>query len=278
MGSYLRPTSLSDALIELNAGPRVVLAGGTDFYPARVGRLPDEDVLDISAILELRAIEADETSWRIPALSTWTDLAEAPLPPVFDGLKQAAVAIGGRQIQNRGTLCGNVCNASPAADGLPNLMALDAAVELSSVRGTRRIAVGEFVTGNRLTMRRPDEMVTAVVVPRTLGEARSSFHKLGARAYLVISIVMVAGVVEIVGRRVANARIVVGACSPVARRLPGLEDALTGQDLDPGLADLVASDQLSTLAPIDDVRGSALYRREAALVLVRRVVTELAAR
>ena len=277
MGSYLRPAELAEALAALAAGPRIILAGGTDYYPARVGQPLDDDLLDITALPDLCRISDEGAHWRIPALATWTDLLETPLPPLFDGLKLAAREVGGVQIQNAGTLCGNLCNASPAADGTPNLAALDALVELSSASATRRLPVAEFVTGNRATMRRADEMVTALIVPTPEGETRSTFLKLGARKYLVISIVMVAAVVEIGdGRTVANARIAVGSCSAVAQRLPALEAALAGRRLDASLADRARPEHLASLSPIDDVRGTAVYRREAALTIVKRALGELA--
>src|SRR5690348_11617952 len=104
MASYLRPTQLQDALAALAAGPRVIVAGGTNVYSARVGRSFDDDVLDISGLTDLRQIIDEGTGWRIPALATWTDLIEAELPPLFDGLKRAAHAVGSVQIQNVGTL------------------------------------------------------------------------------------------------------------------------------------------------------------------------------
>ncbi len=277
MGSYLRPVELREALAALAAGPRIILAGGTDYYPARVGRPLDDDVLDVTALPDLRQIADEGPHWRIPALSTWTDLLETPLPPLFDGLKLAAREIGGAQIQNAGTICGNLCNASPAADGTPNLLALEASVELASARGTRSLPVARFVTGNRATARRPDEMVTALIVPKPKHEARATFLKLGARKYLVISIVMVAAVVEIAGdRTIAGGRVAVGSCSAVAQRLPLLEAALAGRRLDVGLADLARPEHLAPLSPIDDVRGTAAYRQDAALTLVRRAIRELA--
>ena len=277
MGSYLRPTELNEALAALAAGPRIILAGGTDYYPARVGQPLDDDLLDITALPDLRRVSDEGTHWRIPALATWTDLLETPLPPLFDGLKLAAREVGGVQIQNAGTLCGNLCNASPAADGTPNLLALDASVELSSARETRRLPVAQFVTGSRAILRRPEEMITAIIVPKPKHAARSTFLKLGARKYLVISIVMVAVVMEVAdGSTVASARIAVGSCSAVAQRLAGLEAALAGRRLDASLADLAQPEHLAPLSPIDDVRGAAAYRREAALTIVKRAIRELA--
>src|SRR5580692_2894638 len=220
MGAYLRPSRLEDALTAL-ARPHVVLAGGTDFYPARVGRAIDENVLDISGIPALRGISAGPTGWRLGATTTWSELIETPLPPLFDALKQAAREVGGRQIQNAGTIAGNLCNASPAADGVPPLLALDAEVELVSNVGVRRLPLADFIVGNRKTQRKADELLAAVLVPRALENAASTFVKLGARRYLVISISMVAVVVKLSDeervdeRKVLEARVAVGSCSAV---------------------------------------------------------------
>ena len=279
MGSYLRPSSLDAALAALRAGPRTLLAGGTDVYPARVGRPIDDDILDVSGLPGLRAISVADGTARIPALATWTDLVRADLPPRFDGLKLAARAIGGVQIQNRGTICGNVCNASPAGDGLPNLVALDARVELASATARREVPIGDFVVGNRRTVRRPDELVTAILVPsaEVAAEARSVFLKLGSRAYLVISIAMIAAVAELqADGRITAARVVVGACSEVPQRLPAVEERLLGRWPGPDLAGEVGAADLAGLTPFDDGRATADYRREAALVLVRRAIEGLA--
>ena len=277
MGRYVRPTDLTEALAALAAGPLTILAGGTDFYPARVGRAITEDILDVSALASLRGIADAGDHFRFGATTTWSDIAKAPLPPCFDGLKLAAREVGGVQIQNAGTVAGNLCNASPAADGIPPLMALDAVVELRSHDAGRAVPLAEFVLGNRRTTRRPEELVTAIRVPKPAREARSTFLKLGARRYLVISIVMVAAVLEIEKGVVAAAGIAVGACSAAARRLPALEAALVGRAFIPGLGAAVEDSHLSPLAPIDDVRGSADYRRDAARTLVARALDSLAA-
>ncbi len=225
MGAYLRPHRLEEALAAL-ARPHTVLAGGTDFYPARVGRSIHEDVLDISGIAALRGLAADASGWRLGATTSWSELIEADLPPLFDGLKQAAREVGGRQIQNAGTLAGNLCNASPAADGVPCLLALDAEVEIAGPTGRRCLPLRQFITGARRTALAPGELLVAIHIPRPEHDARSAFLKLGARRYLVISIAMAAATLEIADGRVVSARIAVGACSPVAERLPALEAAL----------------------------------------------------
>ena len=283
MGSYLRPTTVTEAIEALarareEGRPRVIVAGATDHYPVRVGRVADDEVIDISGLSGIRRIEAVDGGWLVPALATWTDVATAPLPPLFDGLRRAALAVGGRQIQNRATVVGNLVNASPAADGTPNLLALDAMVTLSSVRGERRVPVSDFVTGNRTTAREVDELVTGLFVPAPDTAARATFLKLGSRAYLVISIAMVAVVLAVdATRRITTARVAVGACSPVAQRLIELEGALIGRPAAAGIGAIVRSEQLAGLSPIDDVRGSAVYRREAAETLVRRALEELVA-
>ncbi len=278
MGQYLRPTSVDAALRALASRRLTIIAGGTDFYPARVGRPLSDDVLDLGAVAGLGGIEEGADAWRIGAGTTWSELIAADLPALFDGLKLAAREVGGAQIQNAGTIAGNLCNASPAADGVPPLLCLDASVELTSLAGVERVALADFILGNRRTLRRPDQLMTAIVVPKpATGQARSHFQKLGARTYLVISIVMAAAVIEIDdGGRVVAARVAVGACSEVARRLPALEAALVGRPADSGLGALAVPAHLSSLAPIDDIRGSGAYRLDAALTLVRRTLDRLA--
>jgi CO/xanthine dehydrogenase FAD-binding subunit len=277
MGIYVRPTGIDEAVAALAGRRLAILAGGTDFYPSRVGRALDDDVLDIGAISSLRGIAEEARQYRIGATTRWSDIVAADLPPWFAGLKLAAREVGGAQIQNAGTVGGNLCNASPAADGVPMLLALDAAVELVSTAGRRRLPLAEFIAGNRRTLRRPDELIAAILVPKPLQPGtRSTFLKLGARRYLVISIAMVGAVLEVAGSTVAAARIAVGACSAVAERLPLLEADLVGRALAPGIGGAVRPEHLAHLSPIDDVRGTAEYRRDAALILVVRALERLA--
>jgi CO/xanthine dehydrogenase FAD-binding subunit len=276
MPLYARPTVLDEALQVLARGA-TVLAGGTDHYAARVGKPLSEPILDITAIRGLRRIEESREDWRIGAAVTWTDVLEAELPSVFDGLKLAAREIGGVQIQNSGTLAGNLCNASPAADGVPALLALDASVELANSQTVRAMPLAEFITGPRMTQRRNDELLTAILVPKPQFEARSHFLKLGARKYLVISIAMASVVVEHEAGVVRKARVAVGSCSPVALRLQSLEDALRGQPLDVRLAEIATAAHMAPLTPIDDVRASGGYRLDSALTVVRRTLAGVCA-
>ena len=276
MTAYNRPTRLDDALALLSLGGRCVLAGGTDYYPGRVGKPLAGDVLDLTAVRELRGIAERADHWHIGATTTWNELIEARLPPLFDCLKLAAREIGGQQIQNAGTLGGNLCNASPAADGVPPLLALEASIELASVTGIRQLPLSQFIIGPRQTALAPSEIVTAVLVPKISHEAKSGFLKLGARKYLVISVAMVAAVIEHEAGVVRAARVAVGACSPVAKRLPALERQLIGKHCHANLAQCVEPQHLAPLAPIDDLRATGAYRTEAVRILLQRLLAQMA--
>ena len=270
---YLRPRNLNDALHALAVSSFKVLAGGTDVYPSHNPSAPQMPVLDITGVSELCGIELQGHAWRIGATTTWSTLVRAQLPPQLHGLQAAAREVGGIQIQNTGTIAGNICNASPAADGVPALLSLDADVELASVRGIRRMPLQRFLLGSRQTARDPDELVTAVWIPHR-PDARSAFLKLGHRHYLVISIVMVAAVVEIEHGVFRHVALSVGSCSAVAQRLHALEQRLIGQAANSQTIGGVSASDLAVLSPIDDVRGSARYRTDTALTLLRRAIAE----
>ena len=207
---------------------------------------------------------------RFGAATTWDDVLRADLPPAYRMLKQAAREIGAVQIQVSGTIGGNLCTASPAADSVPCLMALDAEVELASVSGSRRLPLATFLTGPRQTALRPDELLVAIHVPPHAEAGLSGFAKLGARRYLVISITMTAANV-LLGQdgRIEDVRIAVGSCSAVSQRLYALEEDLKGktpQDV------VVKAEHLAPLSPIDDVRGSGTYRLAAVQEQIQRAV------
>ncbi len=271
---YVSAGSLEEAVRLRAQTGFAVLAGGTDIYPAleHGARIPG--VIDITAVEALRApVSRVGDVWTIPSLTTWTDLIKAALPPQFDALKQAAAEVGGRQIQNSGTVGGNVCNASPAADGVAALLALDATVVLLGPNGRREVHLAEFIQGNRRTALTSDEILTAIQVPAATGRHASVFRKLGARRYLVISIAMVAVLVDLDAKGlVRRAGIAVGACADRALRLPSAEASLGGLGVDELGRYKLPHDALAPLAPIDDVRGSAAYRWHAVRVLVEEAV------
>lgn len=277
MSSYILPRSLSDALEIIAEEEWRILAGGTDFYPQLDDKPIDFNIMDINRLEELKGIRKNSDHWRIGATTTWTELLEAELPGAFNGLKQAAREIGSVQIQNAATVAGNLCNASPAADSVPPLLTLDASVELQSVSGVRHLLLSDFITGNRTTERKSDEIMTAVLVPADRDDAGTYFLKLGTRKYLVISISMVSALIKASADGLTEiVRIAVGSCSAAAKRLQSLETMLTGQHVTANLEDVVTPGHLAALAPIDDIRATASYRLDATEEMVRRVLVECA--
>ncbi len=271
--TYVRPRCIAEALDLLSRSDWRIIAGGTDFYPALRDRPVRDAVLDITALQDLKLIHLEDGFWRIGATVTWSDLLTADLPPAFNALKLAAREVGSVQIQNRATIVGNVCNASPAADGVPALLVLDATVELASRHGKRVLPLAEFIVGNRATALQKDELVTAILVPENTARGRSTFLKLGSRRFLVISIVMVACRLSLdAGDRIDSAAISVGACSAVAKRLARLESRLTGRaHVEAG--SIAPSDaDMQGLTPITDIRSTSQYRLLATKELVRRAI------
>lgn len=282
MAKYYRPSTLQEALDQRAQHALKILAGGTDVIPMHTtysawhGNSPP-DIIDISALTELHKIEDKDDHWRLGALSTWSELIAADLPACFDGLKLIANEIGGRQIQNRATIAGNLCNASPAADGVPGLLTLDSAVELTSNTNVRTLPLHEFITGNRETRLQSDEIMTAILIPKLPADTRSHFLKLGARNYLIISIVMCAAVVVPDEKgEIIDAKLSVGSCSAVARRIPLLEEELVGLPINGALDKVVAPSQFGHLEPINDIRASAAYRQSAAVSLTSELLRQLA--
>ena len=274
--TYFRPTELGSALDWLSSHTGHIAAGCTDLFPSTDRPALPGPILDVTAIDGLRGVHASETGWHIGATTTWTDIIRADLPPSFDALKLAAREVGSKQIQNTGTIAGNLCNASPAADGTPCLRALDAIVELTSADATRTMALSDFILGPGKTALRPNEILTAIDIPRNSGQGRSHFLKLGARKYLVISIAMVAARIAAKDGVITQAALSVGACSAVAVRLAEVEAALIGQPLQEDTLSAISDPMVTmALAPIDDIRSDADYRLTAAAELARRTLRPL---
>ena len=277
MASYHRPHELGEALAVLRDGAVMVIAGGTDYYPARVERPANEDLLDITAISALRRIETTPSHFRIGAGVTWTDLIRAELPPCFDGLKLAARrgrrgADPERRHDRRQCLQCLARRRQHAQSPRPRYRG-------RAGLGRRRSAgcrSREFVTGNRNTPRRPDEMVTALLIPRSLDGLAQQLPQ-ARRPALSCHLHRDAGGGDRgpAGQAVAAARIAVGACSEVARRPPVLEQALVGRRRARTRASVEAA-HVAELSPIDDVRAGAAYRRDAALALLRRALEPMA--
>ena len=254
-----RPRSLRDALRMLREdGPLTPLAGCTDVYVGlNFGVLRDRRFVDIWGLGALRCIGLDGDALRIGALTTYTEMIRSPLVRRrLPMLAAAAREIGAVQIQNRGTLGGNIANGSPAGDTLPVLAAAEALVELRSIDWTRKVPFVDFYTGYRTSVRRPDELITAVEFPRIDGE--QWFRKVGTRAAQSISKVAMAGV------RAERPRIAFGSVAPTVVRARRTEAALAaGAPL--AEAQRILQEEIS---PIDDIRSTAAYRRRVAARLL----------
>jgi CO/xanthine dehydrogenase FAD-binding subunit len=252
-------------------GPLTPMAGCTDLYVAlNFGTLNGTRFLNLWGLDELRTIATRGAMLSIGALCTYTDIINSRLVRArVPMLAAAAKEIGGPQIQNRGTIGGNVANASPAGDTLPVLAAADAFVVARSVRGDRRLRFAEFYTGYRQSVLRQDELIAAVEIPAITG--RQWFRKVGTRAAQAISKVVMAGVDP--GRGQAP-RIAVGSVAPTVVRLPSTEAAL-GAGVSLADAQRILLDEI---APIDDVRSTAEYRRRVAANLLASFWNERARR
>jgi CO/xanthine dehydrogenase FAD-binding subunit len=261
--TLLRPSSVDEALAMLrDEGPLVPMAGCTDLYVAlNFGTLAETRFLDLWRLDALRTIDVRDGLLSIGALATHTDLIRSALVRRrLPMLAAAAREIGGVQIQNRGTLGGNVANASPAGDTLPVLAAADATVVLRSAGGTRRVPFTAFYTGYRQTARRPDELIVGFEVAPARG--RQAFRKVGTRAAQAISKVVMAVVVG------EAPRIAVGSVAPTVVRARRTEAALAGGATMAEAQRLLAEE----IAPIDDIRSTAAYRRRVAANLLAQLL------
>lgn len=259
-----RATSLDEALGILRDEQRTPVAGATDVYVAlNFGTFAPRRFVDIWALDELRTISVHNDSLVIGALTSYTALIQSHLVAEHvPMLAEASRLVGGVQIQNRGTLAGNIANGSPAADAVPVLAATDAIVVLRDADGERRVSMNSFYTGYRKTVMKPDELIVAIEIPRV--EGRQWFRKVGTRAAQAISKIVMAVV------RGPSPRIALGSVAPTVIRVPKTEAALaSGSSIDDA-AEILGSE----IVPIDDVRSTADYRRRVAMNLLRRCWTE----
>jgi CO/xanthine dehydrogenase FAD-binding subunit len=224
---------------------------------------PPERLLDLWQLDELRGIEMRDGALVMGALTTYTDMRRSAHVAAFlPALAEAAATIGAAQIQNRGTLGGNIVNASPAGDTLPVLLATDARIVLGSRRGERTVAAPGFWTGYRTTARSEDELVLRVEVPLPAGR-QVRFRKVGTRRAQAISkvVMALAWVPEGVTGAWRDIRVAYGSVAPVPVRLPPVEAVLEGTLPDPEVAARAARTVEASITPIDDVRSTADYRR-----------------
>lgn len=244
--------------------------------PFAGGRLPVTRFLNLWGLAELRGIEVTPESVTLGALTTYREIALHPvLRAEFPNLVRSAKATGALAIQNRGTLGGNLANGSPAADTPPSLLAYAAEVELQSVTGARWVAYADFHTGYKTTLMGPDELLARVRVPRPPVDGDHYFRKVGTRNAQAIAKVSLAGWVRTEQGRIAELRLGLGSVAPFPLRARQAEAVLTGAALD-SLPLAEAQEALQRdIAPIDDLRSSARYRRRVAENLLEEMLRKL---
>ncbi len=273
------PASLADALSLLANEPGVwrPFAGGTDLMVLlEAGKLKHRNYVNIWNLDELRGIEITDTHVTLGALTTYTDVQEnKTLRDEFPMLCQAAGETGGLAIQNRGTLGGNIVNASPAADSPPALLAYDAEVELVSTRGSRRLPYLGFHTGYKQMTIRPDELLSRIRLPRNTTGAKHYYRKVGTRKAQAISKVCFAALGRTNNGQIDDVRIVVGSVAPIVVRCVQTESALRGQQPDSTTVNSAQASLLREISPIDDIRSTAKYRLQVAVNLLADFVATL---
>jgi putative cofactor-binding repeat protein len=275
------PGDLQAALSLLAREPQqwLPIAGGTDvmvLYSA--GKLPNRNLIDIWNIPVLRQIEIFPDAIRIGAACTYTALRQhESISGEFPLLAAAASWTGGIANQNRGTLGGNIANASPAADSLPALLVYEAELTLVSVRGERRVAHRDFHTGYKRTLLAADELIRDISLPRRFSGYISYMRKVGARNAQAISKVCLAALGQMAGGTIRDIRLAMGSVAPVPLRLEETERMLTGKRIDPALLDIARKSVAKEIQPIDDIRSTARYRSVVAGNLVAEFLEKLAA-
>lgn len=273
------PTSLMDVLTLLNNEPGVwkPFAGGTDLMVLlEAGKLAHRNYINIWGLTELRGTEATETHITLGALTTYTEIQADPiLRREFPMLCQAASETGGLAIQNRGTLGGNIINASPAADSPPALLAYDAEIELVSTGGSRWLPYHGFHTGYKQMHMAPDELLTRIRLPRNTADVKHYYRKVGTRKAQAISKVCFAATARIDHEQIADTRIVVGSVAPIVVRCVKTEDTLRGRELDDEAIRTACASFLREISPIDDIRSTAKYRLQVAKNLLVDFLTTL---
>ena len=273
------PASLADALALLESEPGVwkPFAGGTDLMVLlEAGKLTHHNYVNIWGLNELRGIEATDTHITLGALTTYTEVQSNPiLRREFPMLCQAASETGGLAIQNRGTLGGNIVNASPAADSPPALLAYDAEIELISARGSRWLPYQGFHTGYKQMHIDADELLARIRLPRNTAGLMHYYRKVGTRKAQAISKVCFAAVGSADQGRIRDTRIVVGSVAPIVIRCVQTEDALRGQEPDDAMIESACATLSREISPIDDIRSTANYRLQVAKNLLIDFLTTL---
>ena len=262
------PSSLGDALALLKREPGVwkPFAGGTDLMVLlEAGKLPHRNYINIWGLKELRGIEVTDSHITLGALTTYTEVQSHPvLQNEFPMLCQAASETGGLAIQNRGTIGGNIVNASPAADSPPALLAYDAEIELVSTDGSRWLPYQGFHTGYKQMLIGPDELLARIRLPRNTRGATHYYRKVGTRKAQAISKVCLAAVATLDHGRIGDLRIALGSVAPIVIRCVQTENSLRGRTPDAETIKSACATLSHEISPIDDIRSTADYRLQVA--------------
>jgi len=278
VADYARPQTLTEALRLLAAGPGRVLAGGTDLYPAAAARLAGP-IIDLAAVAELSGLQSGRQSGlRIGALTPWTTLAEAKLPPALRALQQAARQVGGRQVQNAGTIGGNLCNASPAADSVPALIAAGATCLVAGPDGEREVPVAEIPGGPGRTTLRAGEFVVELRLPARPAGGGDAYLRATPRTEMDIAVVGMGVNLTLEGGVVKAARVGLGAVAPTVLLVEDAGKALVGSRLEDAALEAAAAACRAACNPINDKRGTIAYRIKVAGVLLKRTAAIAAQR
>lgn len=274
------PKALGEALDALAREPGVwrPFAGGTDLMVLlESGELTHKNYLNIWNLAELRGIEVSAEHVTLGALTTYTEVQSNPiLREEFPMLCQAASETGGLAIQNRGTLGGNIANASPAADSPPALLAYDAELELISVNGARWVPYLGFHTGYKQMIIRPEELLARIRLPRLSIKLTHYYRKVGTRKAQAISKVCLAATARIYEDTVDDVRIAFGSIAPITLRCIKTEDVLRGARLEPGIIEKAKAELAREIVPIDDIRSTKGYRLRVSLNLLEDFLRQLA--
>jgi len=275
----LTPTSLAEALTVLANEPGVwkPFAGGTDLMVLlEAGRLQHRNYINIWPLDELHQIQVTENHITLGALTTYTEIQSNPiLSSEFPMLCQAASETGGLAIQNRGTLGGNIVNASPAADSPPALLAYDAEIELTSTKSSRWIPYHGFHTGYKEMQMEPNELLTRIRLPRQTANCLHYYRKVGTRKAQAISKVCLAALGRQEGTRISDIRIAFGSVAPIVIRCVSTESQLRGKPFDESTMKLARESLIKEIAPIDDIRSTAAYRLRVAANLLLDFLNDL---
>jgi CO/xanthine dehydrogenase FAD-binding subunit len=273
------PGSLSEALGLLGREPGVwqAFAGGTDLMVLlESGKLSHKRFLSLAKIADLRGIEVTPDSVILGALTTYTDVRQnSVLQEEFPLLCSAARETGGIATQNRGTLGGNIMNASPAADSPPALLVYDAEIEFVSIRGVRWAPYNGFHTGYKKMQIAPDELLRAIRLPRRFKDWKQYYRKVGTRKAQAISKVCFAGSALIEGGTIRDIRMALGSIAPIVLRAVKTEDALRGAKCTPTVVAAARETLAREISPIDDIRSTARYRVGVAQNLLEEFLSQL---